>query len=68
MNIDICLHLVALVTNYPGLREPTFQGGLGFDYFEMWLWFLESVPDHEWSTSKVTIYIHLKLWHLFEFI
>ncbi|KAL8127331.1 1,4-alpha-glucan-branching enzyme 3, chloroplastic/amyloplastic [Apium graveolens] len=46
-------------TNYPGLCEPTSQGGLGFDYFvnvsssEMWLWLLENVPDHEWSMSKI---------------
>ncbi|CAI9773428.1 unnamed protein product [Fraxinus pennsylvanica] len=46
-------------TLYPGLCEPTSQGGLGFDYFvnlsasEMWLSFLENVPDHEWSMSKL---------------
>lgn len=55
---------MAQATLYPGLCEPTSQGGLGFDYFvnisvsEMWLWFLENVPDHEWSMSKVTIHIH----------
>ncbi|XP_057428803.1 1,4-alpha-glucan-branching enzyme 3, chloroplastic/amyloplastic [Lotus japonicus] len=44
---------------YPGLCEPTFQGGLGFDYYvnlsvsEMWSTFLESVPDHEWSMTKI---------------
>ncbi|XP_057977494.1 1,4-alpha-glucan-branching enzyme 3, chloroplastic/amyloplastic [Malania oleifera] len=47
------------VTLYPGLCEPTSQGGLGFDYYvnlsvsEMWLWFLENVPDHDWSMSKI---------------
>ncbi|KAK9268488.1 hypothetical protein L1049_000240 [Liquidambar formosana] len=46
-------------TFYPGLCEPTSQGGLGFDYYvnlsvtDMWLWFLENVPDHEWSMSKI---------------
>ncbi|KAK3030048.1 LOW QUALITY PROTEIN: hypothetical protein RJ639_038147 [Escallonia herrerae] len=46
-------------TLYPGLCEPTSQGGLGFDYYvnlsasEMWLWFLENVPDHDWSMSKI---------------
>ncbi|KAL9441653.1 hypothetical protein AB3S75_020200 [Citrus x aurantiifolia] len=46
-------------TYYPGLCEPTTQGGLGFDYFlnlsasEMWLSFLENTPDHEWSMSKI---------------
>ncbi|GFQ08880.1 1 4-alpha-glucan-branching enzyme 3 chloroplastic/amyloplastic [Phtheirospermum japonicum] len=44
---------------YPGLCEPTSQGGLGFDYFvnlsasELWLSFLEKVPDHEWSMNKL---------------
>ncbi|KAI3466267.1 hypothetical protein Pfo_022930 [Paulownia fortunei] len=47
------------VTLYPGLCEPTSQGGLGFDFFvnlsasELWLSFLENVPDHEWSMSKL---------------
>ncbi|GAB4849627.1 1,4-alpha-glucan-branching enzyme 3, chloroplastic/amyloplastic [Ancistrocladus abbreviatus] len=47
------------VTNYPGLCEPTSQGGLGFDYCanlsvpEMWLSYLENVPDREWSMSKI---------------
>lgn len=51
--------LISQATLYPGLCEPTSQGGLGFDYFvnlsapEMWLSFLQSVPDHEWSMSKV---------------
>ncbi|KAL0000770.1 hypothetical protein SO802_014551 [Lithocarpus litseifolius] len=46
-------------TFYPGLCEPTSQGGLGFDYYvnlsvsEMWTSFLENVPDHEWSMSKI---------------
>ncbi|XP_058101264.1 1,4-alpha-glucan-branching enzyme 3, chloroplastic/amyloplastic isoform X2 [Magnolia sinica] len=46
-------------TLYPGLCEPVNQGGLGFDYYvnlsvsEMWLWFLENVPDHEWSMDKM---------------
>ncbi|XP_027340732.1 1,4-alpha-glucan-branching enzyme 3, chloroplastic/amyloplastic isoform X2 [Abrus precatorius] len=46
-------------TFYPGLCEPTSQGGLGFDYFvnlsvpDMWSTFLESVPDHEWSMTKI---------------
>lgn len=57
-------------TLYPGLCEPTSQGGLGFDYFinlsasEMWLWFLENVPDHEWSMTKVTEHVYHSLWHL----
>ncbi|KAK6132859.1 hypothetical protein DH2020_033390 [Rehmannia glutinosa] len=47
------------VTLYPGLCEPTSQGGLGFDFFvnlsasELWLSFLENVPDHEWSMNKL---------------
>ncbi|XVE50704.1 hypothetical protein DITRI_Ditri01bG0184600 [Diplodiscus trichospermus] len=46
-------------TYYPGLCEPTSQGGLGFDYYvnlsasEMWSSLLESTPDHEWSMSKI---------------
>ncbi|KAL6975262.1 1,4-alpha-glucan-branching enzyme 3, chloroplastic/amyloplastic [Sarracenia purpurea var. burkii] len=46
-------------TLYPGLAEPTSQGGLGFDYFvnlsasEMWSWLLENVPDHDWRMSKI---------------
>lgn len=46
-------------TFYPGLCEPTTQGGLGFDYWvnlsipEMWLWHLENVPEQEWSMNKV---------------
>ncbi|KAL5164768.1 1,4-alpha-glucan-branching enzyme 3, chloroplastic/amyloplastic [Glycine soja] len=46
-------------TFYPGLCEPTSQGGLGFDYYvnlsvpDMWSTFLESVPDHEWSMTKI---------------
>ncbi|XP_015899268.2 1,4-alpha-glucan-branching enzyme 3, chloroplastic/amyloplastic isoform X1 [Ziziphus jujuba] len=46
-------------TFYPGLCESTSQGGLGFDYYvnlsvsEMWLSFLENVPDHEWSMNKI---------------
>ncbi|KAK6269615.1 hypothetical protein POUND7_006720 [Theobroma cacao] len=46
-------------TFYPGLCEPTSQGGLGFDYYvnlsasEMWSSLLESTPDHEWSMSKI---------------
>ncbi|KAK9673873.1 hypothetical protein RND81_12G195300 [Saponaria officinalis] len=46
-------------TLYPGLCEPSSQGGLGFDYYvnlaapEMWLSFLENVPDNEWSMSKI---------------
>nr|CAB3470324.1 unnamed protein product [Digitaria exilis] len=45
-------------TFYPGLCEPTTQGGLGFDYCinlsvpEMWLWHLENVPEREWSMNK----------------
>uniref|UniRef100_A0A0E0HQV5 1,4-alpha-glucan branching enzyme n=1 Tax=Oryza nivara TaxID=4536 RepID=A0A0E0HQV5_ORYNI len=45
-------------TFYPGLCEPTTQGGLGFDYWvnlsipEMWLWHLENVPEQEWSMNK----------------
>ncbi|KAL6205461.1 hypothetical protein ACLB2K_022720 [Fragaria x ananassa] len=46
-------------TFYPGLCEPISQGGLGFDYCvnlsvsEMWSSFLENVPDHDWSMSKI---------------
>ncbi|OIW13401.1 hypothetical protein TanjilG_19753 [Lupinus angustifolius] len=46
-------------TFYPGLCEPISQGGLGFDYYvnlsvsEMWSTFLESVPDNEWSMTKI---------------
>ncbi|GMH05758.1 hypothetical protein Nepgr_007598 [Nepenthes gracilis] len=46
-------------TSYPGLCERTSQGGLGFDYSvnlsapEMWSSYLENVPDHEWSMSKI---------------
>ncbi|KAI9403025.1 hypothetical protein POPTR_001G359200v4 [Populus trichocarpa] len=46
-------------TFYPGLCEPTSQGGLGFDYYvnlsapEMWTSFLKNIPDHEWSMSKI---------------
>uniref|UniRef100_A0A1D1ZAS1 1,4-alpha-glucan branching enzyme n=1 Tax=Anthurium amnicola TaxID=1678845 RepID=A0A1D1ZAS1_9ARAE len=46
-------------TIYPGLCELTNQGGLGFDYCvnmsvsEMWLWFLENVPDQDWSMNKI---------------
>ncbi|KAH7843944.1 hypothetical protein Vadar_022665 [Vaccinium darrowii] len=46
-------------TLYPGLCEPTSQGGLGFDYFvnlsasEMWSSLLENVPDHDWNMSKI---------------
>ncbi|KAF5195178.1 1,4-alpha-glucan branching enzyme protein, partial [Thalictrum thalictroides] len=46
-------------THYPGLCEPTDEGGLGFDYYvnlsisEMWLWFLENVPDNQWSMNKI---------------
>ncbi|KAL6543147.1 1,4-alpha-glucan-branching enzyme 3, chloroplastic/amyloplastic [Orobanche hederae] len=46
-------------TLYPGLCEPTSQGGLGFDFFvnlsasELWLSFIANVPDHEWSMSKI---------------
>ncbi|KAM7251117.1 hypothetical protein ACFE04_023000 [Oxalis oulophora] len=46
-------------TYYPGLCDPLSQGGLGFDYYvnmstsEMWSSFLENVPDHEWSMSKI---------------
>ncbi|CAL9763024.1 unnamed protein product [Musa acuminata subsp. burmannicoides] len=46
-------------TFYPGLCEPTTQGGLGFDYWinfsvsELWLWLLENVPDQDWSMNKI---------------
>ncbi|KAI3983455.1 hypothetical protein MKX01_038875 [Papaver californicum] len=46
-------------TLYPGLCEPTSEGGLGFDFYanisvsEMWLSLLENVPDHEWNMDKV---------------
>ncbi|KAL2944699.1 1 4-alpha-glucan-branching enzyme 3 chloroplastic/amyloplastic, partial [Bienertia sinuspersici] len=46
-------------TYYPGLCMPTSQGGLGFDYYtnlsasEMWLSFLDNVPDNEWKMSKI---------------
>ena len=51
-------------TFYPGLCEPTNEGGLGFDYFvnmsvsEMWLWFLENVPHQNWSMVKVNLLSH----------
>lgn len=46
-------------TVYPGLCEPTSQGGLGFDYYvnlsasEMWLNFIENVPDDKWNMTKI---------------
>ncbi|OWM81293.1 1,4-alpha-glucan-branching enzyme 3, chloroplastic/amyloplastic isoform X2 [Punica granatum] len=46
-------------TSYPGLCEPTSQGGLGFDYYvnlsvpEMWSSLLENTPDQDWSMSKI---------------
>ncbi|KAG5551044.1 hypothetical protein RHGRI_009467 [Rhododendron griersonianum] len=46
-------------TLYPGLCEPTSQGGLGFDYFvnlsasEMWSSLLGNVPDCDWNMSKI---------------
>ncbi|GAB2277765.1 1,4-alpha-glucan-branching enzyme 3, chloroplastic/amyloplastic [Dionaea muscipula] len=46
-------------TNYPGLCEPTSQGGLGFDYFvnlsvpDMWSSYLENVAETEWSMGKI---------------
>ncbi|KAF6167241.1 hypothetical protein GIB67_029879 [Kingdonia uniflora] len=46
-------------TLYPGLCESTSEGGLGFDYYvnlsvpEMWLWFIENVPDYEWHMTKI---------------
>jgi 1,4-alpha-glucan branching enzyme len=46
-------------TFYPGLCEPTTQGGLGFNYWvnlsipEMWLWHLENVLEQEWSMNKI---------------
>lgn len=46
-------------TFYPGLCEPTSQGGLGFDYWvnlsvsEMWLWLLENAPYQEWNMNKI---------------
>lgn len=54
--------LICQATYYPGLCEPTSQGGLGFDYYvnlsasEMWSSFLQDVPDHEWSMNKVVFY------------
>lgn len=53
------LNFILQATYYPGLCEPTTQGGLGFDYWanlsipEMWLWHLENVPEREWSMNKV---------------
>lgn len=50
-------------TYYPGLCEPVSQGGLGFDYYvnlsatEMWVSLLDSVPDSEWSMSKVLAFL-----------
>ncbi|KAK4795771.1 hypothetical protein SAY86_028097 [Trapa natans] len=44
---------------YPGLCEPTSQGGLGFDYYinlsvaGMWSSLLENTPDQEWSMTKI---------------
>lgn len=55
-------YFIVQATFYPGLCEPTSQGGLGFDYYvnlsvsEMWSSFLENVPDHEWSMSKVVLF------------
>uniref|UniRef100_A0A7N0U247 1,4-alpha-glucan branching enzyme n=1 Tax=Kalanchoe fedtschenkoi TaxID=63787 RepID=A0A7N0U247_KALFE len=55
-------HIVTIaedVTIYPGLCEPISQGGLGFDYYVnqsasvVWSQYLENVPDHEWSMSKI---------------
>ncbi|WCJ32967.1 1 4-alpha-glucan-branching enzyme [Euphorbia peplus] len=46
-------------TFYPGLCDPTSQGGLGFDYYvnisasEMWSSFVKDVPDDEWSMTKI---------------
>ncbi|KAK9133303.1 hypothetical protein Scep_012831 [Stephania cephalantha] len=46
-------------TLYPGLCEPIYEGGLGFDYYvnlstsEMWSSLLENVPDQEWSMNKI---------------
>lgn len=59
--------IFAQATFYPGLCEPTSQGGLGFDYYvnlsvpDMWSTFLESVPDHEWNMTKV--YLNLSFLH-----
>ncbi|CAN0900967.1 1,4-alpha-glucan-branching enzyme 3, chloroplastic/amyloplastic [Linum grandiflorum] len=55
------VHFISLVqaTSYPGLCDPISQGGLGFDYYvnlsvpEMWLSFLQNVPDEEWSMIKI---------------
>jgi 1,4-alpha-glucan branching enzyme len=55
-------YFLVQATFYPGLCEPTSQGGLGFDYYvnlsvsEMWSSFIENVPDHEWSMSKVVLF------------
>lgn len=57
----IFFSIIVQASYYPGLCEPTFQGGLGFDYYvnlsvsEMWSTFLESVPDHEWNMTKVLL-------------
>ncbi|KAJ3672242.1 hypothetical protein LUZ60_006963 [Juncus effusus] len=46
-------------TFYPGLCEPITKGGLGFDYWvnlsipNMWLYYLENIPDKEWSVNKI---------------
>ncbi|XP_020088911.1 1,4-alpha-glucan-branching enzyme 3, chloroplastic/amyloplastic-like [Ananas comosus] len=61
LNPDI-ITIAEDATFYPGLCEPTTQGGLGFDYWvnlsipEMWLWHLENVPDKDWSMNKVIGY------------
>ncbi|ERN18385.1 hypothetical protein AMTR_s00055p00224220 [Amborella trichopoda] len=55
-------HIITIAedaTFYPGLCEPTTQGGLGFDYYanttisEMWSWLVENVPECEWSMHKI---------------
>lgn len=56
--------IIVQATLYPGLCEPTSQGGLGFDYFvnlsasEMWSSLLGNVPDRDWNMSKVLTTYH----------
>lgn len=56
--------IIVQATLYPGLCEPTSQGGLGFDYFvnlsasEMWSSLLGNVPDCDWNMSKVLTSYH----------
>jgi len=65
----IFVSIIAQATFYPGLCEPTSQGGLGFDYYvnlsvpDMWSTLLDSVPDYEWNMTKV-VYLTI-IYHSF---